>query len=530
MSTPSSEFPGFAVTSGRSSPLQSRDSARAEAGVTIPRRGALILAALIMVIAVFYLLTIRRGNFWGDDYALYVHHAENVAEGRSYTDTGYVYNPDVPEYGPRAFPPVFPVLLSPIYALFGLNFHAMKIEIVVFFALTLAVVAAYWKRDLDWPYLMVLVAFLGFSPTFWAFKDEVLADLPFLFFFYATALLARSAPREGPAWWKWAVATGVLLYLTVGTRTVGVTLLGGLMLYDWLKYRRITRFAIFAVVVCIVLFLAQRQVFGHGEQSYADQLHPTLTSFIANLKEYPRYFVLLWTRSLGKRFSLVLFGITTVFACLGARLHFRKPIAPLEVFLLPYILALLVFPFTQLRYLFPLIPFYLYLMLLGLKTLPSMVRPVYAKAIFASVVVMIGVSYIAAFRQVTYGVIRQTDGRPSFNELCTFIQSHTDPTDVFVFRRSRALSLFTSRPASVYDYKHGDRLADYIAKIHAAYIVSSPIFEEDRETLIPFIRAHSSSLSEVYENADFQLYRINSYSGSTGPGAADGHPSANAAR
>lgn len=497
----------------------------------IPRRGALILVALIVTIAVFYLLTIRRGNFWPDDYALYVHHAENIAEGRAYTDTGYIYNPDVPDYGPRAFPPVFPLLLAPIYVAFGSNMQAMKIEVVIFFILALATVAVYWKGDLEWPYLLALVAFLGFSPIFWDFKDAVLSDLPFLFFFYATALLARSAPRNGPSWWRWAIATGILLYLSVGTRTVGVTLLGGLVLYDWLKYRRVTRFVILAVLVCVVLVLAQRQVFGNGEQSYADQLHPTLASITANLNEYPRDLAFLWTRPLGKSFSLALFGITSVLACLGARFRFGKAITPLEVFFLPYIVVLVVFPWSQLRYLFPLIPFYLYLMLLGIKNLPSIVRPVWAKAVIATVVVMIGVSYLAAFRHVNYGVIRQTDGKPSFNELCVFIRSHTDPADVFIFRRSRALSLFTSRPAAVYDYNHGDRLADYVAKIHASYIISSPIFEEDRDTLIPFIRDHSSSLNEVYENADFQVYRINpSPSVATGSSVADRPLSANASR
>lgn len=513
----------------RSSDIDSESQGRA--AFTMPRRGALILAALIVAIAVFYLLTIRRGNFWPDDYALYIHHAENIAEGRAYTDTGYIYNPDVPEYGPRAFPPVFPLLLAPIYAAFGLNLHVMKIEVAIFFILSLAAVAAYWKRDLEWPYLLALVALPGLSPIFWVYKDIVIADFPFLFFFYATALLARSAPRDGPAWWRWAIATGILSYLSVGTRTVGVTLLAGLVLYDWLKYRRVTRFVILAVFVCVVLALAQRLIIGNVEHSYADQLHPTLASITANLKDYPRDLATLWTRSLGKSFSLILFGITTALACLGARFHFGKAITPVEAFFLPYILALVVFPFTELRYLFPLVPFYIYLMLLGIQNLPSMVRPVWAKAAFAAVVVMIGLSYLAAFRQVTYGVIGQTDGKPSFNELCLFIRSHTDPADVIIFRRSRALSLFTSRPAGMYDSNHGDRLADYAAKIHAAYIVSSPIFEEDRETLIPFIRAHSSSLHEVYENADFQVYRINpSPSVATRPSVTDRPPSANASR
>jgi hypothetical protein len=82
--------------------------------------------------------SIRRGNFWPDDYALYVHHAENIAEGRPYADTGYIYNPGAADYSPRAYPPVFPLLPAPICRAYGLDLHAMKIEVVVFFVLALA--------------------------------------------------------------------------------------------------------------------------------------------------------------------------------------------------------------------------------------------------------------------------------------------------------------------------------------------------------------------------------------------------------
>ena len=32
---------------------------------------------------------------------------------------GQFYNPAVPVYGPRAYPPVFPLLLAPLYRQFG---------------------------------------------------------------------------------------------------------------------------------------------------------------------------------------------------------------------------------------------------------------------------------------------------------------------------------------------------------------------------------------------------------------------------
>jgi hypothetical protein len=71
-------------------------------------------ALLILAIAGFQVATIRSGQDWGDDFAMYILHARNIAQGRDYAATGYIYNPDYPSLGPVTYPPVFPLLLSPI--------------------------------------------------------------------------------------------------------------------------------------------------------------------------------------------------------------------------------------------------------------------------------------------------------------------------------------------------------------------------------------------------------------------------------
>jgi hypothetical protein len=193
----------------------------------------------------------------------------------------------------------------------------------------------------------------------------------------------------------------------------------------------------------------------------------------------------------------------------GIRRHYRAGLTVLEAFLLPYLLIVIVWPSPQgLRFLFPLIPFYIYLMLVGLEDLSGWIAPLWSRAALASVVALIALSYGFAFHHATYRVIRQTDGNPAFNDLCGFVRSNTNREDVLVFRRSRALSLFTSRPAAVYDSQHADGLEADFARIHASYIITSSLFEDDRQVLIPFIRTHSASFREVYENSDFEMYRI----------------------
>jgi len=76
----------------------------------------------------------------GDDYALYVHHASIIVNGIPYTETGYLYNAQAPDYGPRSYPPGFSLFLAPLIKLFGLNFTAMKLEQVLFLILSLAAI------------------------------------------------------------------------------------------------------------------------------------------------------------------------------------------------------------------------------------------------------------------------------------------------------------------------------------------------------------------------------------------------------
>jgi len=53
------------------------------------------------------------------DYAQYLSHGRAVAEGRQYTDIGYVYTTFAARTGPEAFPPGVPVLLAAAFRIFG---------------------------------------------------------------------------------------------------------------------------------------------------------------------------------------------------------------------------------------------------------------------------------------------------------------------------------------------------------------------------------------------------------------------------
>ena len=180
------------VEGGLATALSSNASIR---GVTAGRTA---LWSLLVIIAVgtFYLSTIRQGHGWGDDFGMYINHARNIAEGKAYADTGYVYNPRF-IIGPKTYPPTLPLLLAPAYKVWGLNLMAMKVVVILLFLLALMAIHLAFRNELRWPYLTALVALVGFNPQFWAFKDNILSDLPFLLFTYLSFYLIHEAYRDG---------------------------------------------------------------------------------------------------------------------------------------------------------------------------------------------------------------------------------------------------------------------------------------------------------------------------------------------
>ena len=75
-----------------------------------------------------------------DDYAAYIMHAANIVEGRPYAEIKFVPNPDAMWISPpEGYPPIYPLMLAPVYKFFGVNFRAMKVVSVACFVIFLIV-------------------------------------------------------------------------------------------------------------------------------------------------------------------------------------------------------------------------------------------------------------------------------------------------------------------------------------------------------------------------------------------------------
>ena len=467
------------------------------------------LTVLLTCIAAFYAVTIREGNTWADDFALYIRHAENIYSGKAYFDTGYVYNPAVPIYGPPTYPPVFPLMLVPVYHFAGLDFWAMKCEQVGFFVLALLVIYLCFLDYTTPAASLLVVGLVGFNPNFWIAKDNILSDLPFLFFFWLAALLVLRSSRTCGS----AALLGIVLYLAVGTRILGLTLLAGFVLHEVLQPRKLAAFTFIPAAICVTLFVAQTRMMAMAQGSSWDLFHPTAFSVISNLFAYARALATFWMGASKTTFAFLLVAITSALAAVGLYSHIKRRFAFLEITLALYLAAVIIWPGRPgLRLLYPVIPFYVYLVVGGLSCLTAYFSTERARTLaIAAILLLMGTGYVNTYRKVNWGIIAETDGLTSFNDLCRRLQLITYADDVFVCRRPRALTLFARRRAAVYDTGPDAAWWRFAAKIHASYLICNRQEKQDAEFLLPLVARSRSNLDLLYQNGDFELYRIRSY-------------------
>ena len=482
----------------------------------------LLLAAFLLLIGAFYVLTLRPGHDWGDDFAQYIHHAKNIALGIDYDRTGYIWNPRFPMLGPPTYPPVFPLLLAPVYAATGLNLSAMKIVVVAFFLAALLMIARVFREMLPGPYLGTLLVLLGLNPYFWHLKDNILSDLPFLFFVYLSLDLIQRHP--GPEAFRaravlFATAIGLSCYLAYGTRSLGAVLILCLIATDWIRWRRLTWISAFAVVLFVILAMAQAAL-THRDTGYASILTFDPRRIAANLVEYGRYLSGLWDNAWwgsGDTVLLVLFG---AFAVVGFWLRVRSGIGPLEIFAALYALAILPWVATQGRYLVPLMPLYIGYALQGIQT-DRLRAPRRTRMVLATLLVLAGTGFASEYATARWDRSPEGVGTAHAAALFRAVRDRTDPGAVVVFQKPRALALFTERRATgIHDTADEGDLWSYLGRVGASYAILGP---DDRvflyqDRIRSLIRHRPNQFLPVYSNPDFSLYRIlPAGAGKTGP-------------
>lgn len=482
---------------------------------SIGKDAAAILCAGL--IGLFHLATIRDGHDWGDDFSLYIRHAQNIAHGEPYGDTGYIYNPHNPDIGPRLYPPGFPALLAPVVGIFGLDLRPMKILVLAFLIGSLLVMIPLFRSVLSPPYVAVLILIVGLNPISWELKDHVLSDLPFLFFVLLSLLLFQEADDAHASRRRrttLAMLAGVSAYAGYATRPLALMLIPCFVAHDVSRHRRIGASAALATAVVASLAGLQYLVWSH-DVSYFDQISSPAAALRQNVPAYLRALSDLWENSYSNTLRRMAFLAAGTLAGVGFVSSLRAGVSVLHLFPPLYLVPVMVWPSYQgMRFLVPIVPFYFCFCLLGIRriddALPRWWRM--RNAVLTAFVVAVVVSYAGRYSTLEFGALREGIAKQESRELFDFVSAATNRDDVLVFSRPRALALMTGRRVS-----GGHSPADpcglwqYFREIGASYVITGPApdrFNDDAVYLRQFVAEFGDDLRPVMTNRDVAVYRI----------------------
>ena len=473
-----------------------------------PRIESIGIMLIVALIGVGYFATIRGGQDWGDDFAQYLLHARNLAEGRPYQDTGYLYNPSAPVIGPTTYPPVFPLLLAPLYQWGGLDLALFKRALVAIFLGWLFLFAATFRHAMPFPQFAATLLLIGANPFFWDFKDRVLSDIPFLLFTYLALLLIERfhAPRTFTAiHYGHALAAGLVIGLAYGTRTIGIVLLPCLLLHEIIQWRRATRFSGIAAAAFVLCWGAQRYFF-HDNSGYIAQLTCDLRIMVYNaFWFYPRHLSLLWENGYSRALRWIVGLLMCGWFLAGWREALKKQVTAFDLFFALYLVPIVIWPSTQgTRFLIPIIPLFMLHAVRGLDRVARRhARPLLITGLMFA---LLAGSYVAKYSTVTLGTIADGIADAETQALFAFVSQSTHPADVFVFFKPRAFALFTGRQASAYHITREDReFLAYLRQIAATHIIVSG---NDEAWWREFPARHAENVALLYANSDFRVYRL----------------------
>src|ERR1051325_10873922 len=186
----------------------------------------ILLLIIIIISLILGASTLTRGHDWGDDFAWYILQGKSILSRTTdeFMQTSAFTNNESTTYvGPLAYPWGYPLILTPVLVFKGVNPLALKLPALFFYTGFLIFLYLLVKTEFTQAESLLIVSLFAFNPLLLQFLNEILSDIPFLFFSTVSLWLIlkkgeRSVFRN--------IGIGACLYAVFFMRATGILLLG----------------------------------------------------------------------------------------------------------------------------------------------------------------------------------------------------------------------------------------------------------------------------------------------------------------
>ncbi|MBI5365831.1 MAG: hypothetical protein HZA54_02240, partial [Planctomycetes bacterium] len=182
---------------------------------------------------------------------------------------------------------------------------------------------------------------------------------------------------------------------------------------------------------------------------------------------------------------------------------------PLATFSLLYVGCLLFWPGLQqgTRFLLPIIPgYFLYVMEGGWRAWRRWPR---ARGGLVALAAAVAISFGGRYTRLDWVTLRSGPGTAAAQELFAYVRAELPRDAVLLFRKPRALALFTGRGATMYDDPAaGTDLGAWVRTAGVTHVAVGRGFDLDRAALAPWIARNEERLDRLWGNGEFEVWRV----------------------
>jgi hypothetical protein len=476
----------------------------------------LIFIIVLIASIVIGACTLQRGHDWGDDFAWYILQAKSILNGTTQEfmqQSEFTNTQSTTHVGPLAYPWGYPLILVPFYVIKGISPLGLKLPGLFLYIGFLFCLYFLMKSRFTRTESLIIVSLFAFNPMLIQFENQILSDIPFLCFSTLALFLMTQESKRGAFHY---VLIGTAIFLTAFMRATGILLLGSYLIIEFFSFLKnikdrdvIKQIILNTFIVCFVfavLWAINLLLFPSGGESYLSQ-YAGLT--IDTVKEFTVLYFNVFSQFFGDAQGWkYLYYILVVFFLYGTWTR-RKEEALFIVFTILWMIVHITYPYWQgSRYIFPILPIFIYFTFQGIKTAISKLPQKYQ---FASERLHYGfwilIACIFLFNSTAFAVSNIQSNReingpfdPYSVQVYDYVKEKTPPESVIVFFKPRVMIMMTERNTIM--SMECDRV------LLGNYLVLSRKVGENQQITPDNIKSCNLPLEQVLKNQRFIVYKI----------------------
>jgi len=486
-----------------------------------------ILAFFMLVSAALGLLrfnSLQLGTSYDD--AHYIILAESISSGHGYELINFPH-PQIE----RAFPPGWPILLTPLTFFFPGNYTILKLFSLLLWMASLPLIYLLFSKRIQSPYLEILIGLAALNPLLVGTSVTVMSESAYLFFSLIALILFDIWNKVRKGYWVIVFIAFAALYSQL-IRTIGVSLFIALILY-FLFTRRFREaaitFGVFALGALLQFWMNLRNggsvvSAGYESQVFNGSVIEKFLQMWTNLFGYLNetisgslvpIFGERFTAYVGTTIPLILNTGILLLLILGWILSCRK-FHLMDLYVLVYFAGVLAFwnpnvGSVKARFLIPMIPFLYFYLVQGLRWMFDRITKNNSTRTARITTVTVGlVALILMGRNFQ-------DWRSPVKLQMTDISIGTSwvaenaPADAIIMVNEPVPAYVQMRRRTVAFPFNLKNVEEILVKQKVDYIIISPALQSPRSTkldakiksqLLPILNANPDKFVVVYQNVE----------------------------